>query len=69
MGVGHVLTSPDVVPIGCKPQVPTPAKPAHNLQQDMSELNKTVKNIWIRCHLAITCKLKLLKIYAWLNQL
>ena len=23
MGVGHVLTSPDVVPIGCKPQVPT----------------------------------------------
>ena len=46
---------------------PHQSKPAHNLQQDMSELNKTVKNIWIRCHLAITCKLKLLKIYAWLN--
>ena len=26
MGVGHVLTGPDAVPIGCKPQVPTPVK-------------------------------------------
>ena len=26
MGVGQVLTSPDVVPIGCKPQVPTPVQ-------------------------------------------
>ena len=26
LGVGHVLTCPDVFPLGCKPQVPTPVQ-------------------------------------------
>ena len=26
LGVGHVLTRSDMVPIGCKPQVPTPVQ-------------------------------------------
>ena len=44
---GYVLTCADVVPIGSRPQVPTPVQVTHNLKQDMSELSKTIKKIQI----------------------